>query len=501
MKNLLITALTAIVVNSAAFSQTIIFSDNFEKGRFDSTSTGYWQAQPGANGGVARVASTIQGVGAGHQSLYGAAMGKENDGNTTLNHLDLHLNLSGYTQVEFSFWIRDHFDDSDPDDSMWFSDDGGANFTKIQEFNPSEWDDEWGQFPTFDLDRLAAKFSLRLTSQFVIRFQQSGVTDFSGDYSYSKDGIFLDDVMVISRPITYAALPFEEGFATATLGNSWTWSDPTFANVTTEPGTVRPEGFATITGNIQGVGAARRGLFGAALGRRSDGRNTTNALDLHVNLSGQAQVELKFWIKDRSDDTDAYDGIFFSPDAGENFIKIYSTDPSNLPDDQYQQVILDLKRILIDSLGVSFTAQSVIRFQQYGATDFLGDYTYHKDGVCLDDISVIGNTTSVERNDDEAKAPSAFSLFQNHPNPFNPSTQIFFALPTAQKVTLKVFDLTGKEVVTLLRNEHRAAGVHAITFEAQKLPSGIYLYRLQAGDPSAGSGRGFVETKRMVLIR
>ncbi len=66
-------------------------------------------------------------------------------------------------------------------------------------------------------------------------------------------------------------------------------------------------------------------------------------------------------------------------------------------------------------------------------------------------------------------------------------------LSSAQKVTLKVFDLTGKEVATLLRNEHRAAGVHALTFNAQHLPSGVYLYRLQAGE--------FVETKRMVLIR
>ncbi|NUO80168.1 T9SS type A sorting domain-containing protein [candidate division KSB1 bacterium] len=60
-------------------------------------------------------------------------------------------------------------------------------------------------------------------------------------------------------------------------------------------------------------------------------------------------------------------------------------------------------------------------------------------------------------------------------------------------MTLRIFDLTGKEMAALLRNEHKTAGVHAITFEAQKLPSGIYLYRLQAGE--------FVETKRMVLIR
>ncbi|MCK6560916.1 T9SS type A sorting domain-containing protein [bacterium] len=99
-------------------------------------------------------------------------------------------------------------------------------------------------------------------------------------------------------------------------------------------------------------------------------------------------------------------------------------------------------------------------------------------------------TTSVNEGDGQ---PALFGLFQNYPNPFNPSTKISFALPSAQEVTLKIFNLAGQEVATLLDNEHRAAGVHALTFEAQHLPSGIYLYRLQAGE--------FVETKRMVLIR
>ncbi|NUM76392.1 T9SS type A sorting domain-containing protein [candidate division KSB1 bacterium] len=495
MKKLLIIAMVAIIGNIAASSQTIIFSDNFEKGRFDSTSTGHWRAQPGANGGVVRVASTIQGVGAGHQSLYGVAMGRESDGNLTLNRLDLHLDLSGYSEIEFSFWIKDNAEATHPEDGIWLSDDGGANFTKVQDFEPDFWDDDWGQFPTFDLDRLAAKFSLRLTNRFVIRFQQYDALDFAGTAYYQKDGIFLDDVMVISRPLIYAALPFEEGFASATLGTAWAWSDPIFANATTQPGTVRPDGIVAVTGSIQGVGAARRGLFGMALGKRSDGdgRMTTNALDLHVNLSGQSQAELKFWIKDRSDETDDYDGVYFSPDAGENFVKIYALDPSSREDDQYQQVIIDLKHVLVDSLGLSFTEQSVIRFQQYGALDFVGTAYYQKDGIFLDDISVTGNTTSVESNDDETRAPSAFSLAQNYPNPFNPSTQISFALPSAQKVTLKVFDLAGKEVATLLQNEHRPAGVHQLTFDAAALSSGVYFYQLRAGE--------FVETKKMLLAR
>lgn len=104
---------------------------------------------------------------------------------------------------------------------------------------------------------------------------------------------------------------------------------------------------------------------------------------------------------------------------------------------------------------------------------------------------LISSQTAVREK--AVRAPAQFVLAQNFPNPFNPSTKIAFALPTSQKVTLKVFDLAGKEVATLLQNEKKAAGRHEVFFEAKTLPSGVYLYRLQAGD--------FMEAKRMVLLR
>ncbi|MCI0697887.1 T9SS type A sorting domain-containing protein [candidate division KSB1 bacterium] len=83
-------------------------------------------------------------------------------------------------------------------------------------------------------------------------------------------------------------------------------------------------------------------------------------------------------------------------------------------------------------------------------------------------------------------------LSQNYPNPFNPTTTIGFTLPRATIVTLKVFTLLGEEVA-LLVNEHRLAGQHRIQWQAIGLPSGIYLYRMQAGE--------FVETKKLVLLK
>jgi len=94
----------------------------------------------------------------------------------------------------------------------------------------------------------------------------------------------------------------------------------------------------------------------------------------------------------------------------------------------------------------------------------------------------------------------SYDISNNYPNPFNPSTKIKYLIPAQSFVTIKVFDALGNEVKTIV-NEEKAAGSYEIDFNARDLPSGIYFYRLQAGDPSAGSGQSFIETKKMVLLR
>ncbi|MFY0685451.1 MAG: T9SS type A sorting domain-containing protein, partial [Balneola sp.] len=80
-----------------------------------------------------------------------------------------------------------------------------------------------------------------------------------------------------------------------------------------------------------------------------------------------------------------------------------------------------------------------------------------------------------------------------YPNPFNPSTSIAFGLPASGNVTLEVFDLLGRKVATLLHNENRTAGRHTINFDASSLSSGMYIYRLKAGNS--------VVTKKLTLIK
>ncbi|NUN10963.1 MAG: T9SS type A sorting domain-containing protein, partial [Ignavibacteriaceae bacterium] len=97
--------------------------------------------------------------------------------------------------------------------------------------------------------------------------------------------------------------------------------------------------------------------------------------------------------------------------------------------------------------------------------------------------------------------PAVFNLLQNYPNPFNPSTQIVYQIPKESEVTLKVYDLLGREVATLV-NEKREAGEYTVTFEGKKLASGIYLYELRAGPSIPQGDSGSVRlVKKMILIR
>ncbi len=96
--------------------------------------------------------------------------------------------------------------------------------------------------------------------------------------------------------------------------------------------------------------------------------------------------------------------------------------------------------------------------------------------------------------------PPTYLINQNYPNPFNPSTTINYQIPSEKFVRLKVYDVLGNEVATLV-NEEKHAGNYEVKFDASKLASGIYFYQLRASDPSTGSGQGFVETKKMILIK
>ena len=93
---------------------------------------------------------------------------------------------------------------------------------------------------------------------------------------------------------------------------------------------------------------------------------------------------------------------------------------------------------------------------------------------------------------DNSQGPSSFALEQNWPNPFNPTTTINFQIPASSNVCLKVYDVIGREVATLV-DDVRPAGAYSVTFDGSGLASGTYVYRIQAGSS--------VATKKLVLVR
>ncbi len=114
-----------------------------------------------------------------------------------------------------------------------------------------------------------------------------------------------------------------------------------------------------------------------------------------------------------------------------------------------------------------------------------------------DGYFTITNATDLEAVDNTI--PEVYSLSQNFPNPFNPSTYITFGLPHNSNVTLSIYDITGQLVGKILNNEPLAAGIVRYHFDASRLASGIYIYRITAS--SQVSKETFVQTKKMILLK
>ncbi|MFQ5633132.1 MAG: LamG-like jellyroll fold domain-containing protein, partial [bacterium] len=128
-----------------------------------------------------------------------------------------------------------------------------------------------------------------------------------------------------------------------------------------------------------------------------------------------------------------------------------------------------------------------------GADD-VRDYSVNQNhGDIVGTVAMSGIVTAVDDENSEGAVPGQFTLHQNYPNPFNPGTAIRFQLPEASEVSLVVYNTLG-EVVAELLNGRMAAGAHEIAFDASRLASGIYFYRLQAG-------LGFVSVKKMLLAK
>ena len=152
-----------------------------------------------------------------------------------------------------------------------------------------------------------------------------------------------------------------------------------------------------------------------------------------------------------------------------------------------------LNGIKTDKYGAFYNIIKSIAIQKDGNIIAAGTSINQDETISVNTIiRYTGDKTTSITPDKTKQIPTSFSLLQNYPNPFNPSTIISWQLPASSYVTLKVYDILGREVATLV-NEEKTAGNYKVPFDAKNLASGIYFYRLKAGN--------YISVKKMILLK
>ncbi|MEQ8525277.1 T9SS type A sorting domain-containing protein [Gracilimonas sp.] len=144
---------------------------------------------------------------------------------------------------------------------------------------------------------------------------------------------------------------------------------------------------------------------------------------------------------------------------------------------------------LNESSGYKMVVDSWDNLEEQEVTLRIDD---NMDGRYENSENLTSIATSSEENEQTEELPQRFNLGQNYPNPFNPSTTIGYSLPEPAEVEIKVYDMLGREVKTLV-NDFRNAGQHKVTFDSGNLSSGIYIYKIRAGN--------YTNSKKMTLLK
>lgn len=147
----------------------------------------------------------------------------------------------------------------------------------------------------------------------------------------------------------------------------------------------------------------------------------------------------------------------------------------------------DIEYVLIGFVEGSGTSTEPKNYFFRDKNIFNDDYTYRLKQIDFDGKFSFSDEINIAVN-----IANEYALFQNYPNPFNPVTKIKFSVPSSETIQIKVYDILGKEITTIL-NEYKQAGIYEVEFDATNLPSGVYYYRVLSGNYS--------ETKKMLLLR
>ena len=273
-------------------------------------------------------------------------------------------------------------------------------------------------------------------------------------------------------------------------GNNWTILD-TLQNIIPSPSL----NTMIIDGNVKWFGSTDYGLvsydnnswnlYNTSNSDLPDNQITDLYLDINNNLwistqNGLAQFDQNNWI-------------------------VYNTSNSGLPNNWITCCLVDNENeYLIGTFGGGLAEYDGENWEVYNKNNSpllgntINDLEEDVNGniwiACYDaGISMYNrNGISSVFYDETKSIPNYFTLLQNYPNPFNPMTKIIYSIPQIDFVTLKVYDILGREIAVLV-NEEKPAGKYEVEFDGSSLASGIYFYRIQAGS--------FVDTKKMILMK
>ena len=330
---------------------TLPYATGFESG-LDSN----WQTFEGTEGRIQVTSANGPYAGSSHLTMDDTL----NGGAYSENEVWMGLDLSGESQVDLSFRWKEFGDETHTQDGVYFSDDGGASFSKVYGLNGGSFTNNTWQLVQLDLDSLAAGAGLSLSSTFVVKFQQYD------NYAIATDGFAFDEVSVAagSGGSGYVTPPYSTGFESG-LDANWLAFEGTEGRV-----------------QVTSANSPYAGSFHLTMDDHTNGGSySQNEAWLFLDMSGTSQATLSFQWKDFADETHSQDGVYFSDDDGASFTKVYNLNGGSVANGVWQSVVLDLDSLAAGA-GLSLSSTFVVKFQQYD------NYAIATDGMAFDAISV-----------------------------------------------------------------------------------------------------------------
>lgn len=286
------------------------------------------------------------------------------------------------------------------------------------------------------------------TSWTVLATPPAGVSNAAS----AQNSIFVNDASFFGFGLSAGSAAAIRFYITTNGGANWTLRTTALANGTFAPC------IAFHDNKLNGIVASSTSL--PTIARTTDGGATFSNVATGVTTTGATQCK---WMKNSNT-------VYLAGGTGASGCVIKSTNG-----------------------GLNWTVQSTSGLTGITSIDFYqsGNSVWGY-AICADGSVLKLSETITGVENPSSNVPANYSLEQNYPNPFNPTTTINFSLPKASDVSLKVYDALGNEVMSIV-NGFKNAGTHSVVLNGSDLTSGVYFYKLQAGD--------FVSTKKLTLIK